>query len=158
MPTLLELSGLTPPELVQGQSLVPLMTAEIRDGSLNSAYAHGMSWQKRPAYIERVRVEGLDSGDTTADSFAIVWEGWKLIHNTARPPDYPEYELFDHVKDPLNLVDIVDQHPDVVERLRKKIEEWQERAIADRLPPDAETAEGMSAEELEKLRALGYVQ
>ncbi|HEY7922885.1 MAG TPA: hypothetical protein VII62_06865, partial [Vicinamibacteria bacterium] len=77
-------------------------------------------------------------------------------HNIKRPAGAPEFELYDHSQDPLDQDDLTAARPDMVERLRKQLEAWRRRAAAAKLPADA--APGVSAEELEKLRALGSVQ
>ena len=146
MPTLLELSGLSAPETAQGQSLVPLLGEDFPG-----------QWQSRPAFSERVR-QGTRYEDTQVDSLAIVTDGWKLIHNVKKPDDFPEYELFDHNKDPLNLKDVAGENPEVVERLSQQLEQWHERALAARLPSDGEATSAMSVEELERLRSLGYIR
>jgi hypothetical protein len=46
----------------------------------------------------------------------------------------------------------------VVERLQKLLEDWHRFAQSARLPTDGEAVEGMSSEQLERLRSLGYVQ
>ena len=148
MPTLLELSLLSPPETAQGQSLVPLLGEGFPE-----------PWQSRPAFSERVR-QGTrsDDDDTQVDSLAIVTDGWKLIHNVKKPDDFPEYELFDHHNDPLNLQDVAQENPEVVERLSRQLDEWHEQALAARLPSDEEATGSMSVEELERLRSLGYIR
>jgi arylsulfatase A-like enzyme len=146
MPTLLDLSGLEVPEAAQGQSLVPLFT-EGRE-----------RFRSRPAFSERFR---YDEDRPYADSIAVVAEGFKLIHNLVLPedqPDYPEWELFDHQKDPLNLVNIAGEHPEVVERLSRILEDWYKFAQAAKLPSDEGVIETLNPEELERLRSLGYVQ
>ena len=142
MPTLLELSHLPLPEGIQGQSLVPLL--------LGSG-----EWRKRPAFQEVQRAD--DGPGEPADSRAVVAEGFKLIHNLAGVPGVPEWELFDHVKDPWNRVNIAAENPDVVKRLSTLLEDWHKFAEAAKLR-DEEALEGMSSEELERLRSLGYVQ
>jgi hypothetical protein len=91
------------------------------------------------------------------ESFAIALEGWKLVHHPRRPAGRPEYELFDRRQDPLDQVDLAPQHPDVVERLAKELAAWRKRADSMRLPPDSQLAGSLNAEELERLRALGYI-
>ena len=148
MPTLLELSGISPPEASQGRSLVPLLVEESPE-----------PWQSRPAFSERVRQGNrVANADTEVDSFAIVTDGWKLIHNVKKPDDFPEYELFDHSHDPLNLKDVAQENPEVVERLSQQLEQWHEQALAARLPSDDEATSSMSVKELERLRSLGYIR
>ncbi len=144
MPTILELAGVEAPEKMQGQSLVPLIRG---DGG----------WRDRPAITEKLPepVRGGDGVDL--ESYAIIVGQWKLIHNRQGPEGTPEFELYDHGADPLNLRDVADDHPEVVERLAEQVRGWHERVLAARLPSDAELAEGMSAEELERLRSLGYL-
>jgi arylsulfatase A-like enzyme len=143
-PTLLELSGLAVPETMQGQSLVPLLEDNGR-------------WRRRPAISERQKSEATRD-PLTANSTAIVWNGWKLIRNAERPEDRPEFELFDHRKDPLCLVNVADEHPEKVAELSKLLDGWHLWVKDRRLPTDAELTQGVSGEELERLRSLGYVQ
>ncbi len=96
--------------------------------------------------------------DGTSNSTAIVWDGWKLVHNTERPSGHPEFELFDHANDPWSRVDVADEHPDKVEELAGHLESWRLWVAAQALPTDAELTQGISGEELERLRSLGYVQ
>lgn len=150
-PTLLELSGLVIPKTMQGQSLVPWLKAE------DSKTPPG--WRRRPAISEHRRAflqRQLDPRAT--NSTAIVWEGFKLIHNTDRPPGSPEYELYDHRKDLLNLVDLAVERPEVVKELASHLESWRRWVEGQRLPSDAEATEGLDQEALERLRSLGYVQ
>jgi uncharacterized sulfatase len=149
MPTLLDLSRLPVPERAQGQSLLPLL-AEADPPSLG--------WTARPAFAERAPAPAaFPDDDLVPESWAIVDDGWKLIRNGVRPEGWPELELYDHRNDPLNLDDVAADHPEIVERLAAKLEAWHEQATEARVEPDSVGAEA-SAEEMEKLRALGYVQ
>lgn len=69
--------------------------------------------------------------------------------------DRPEFELFDHVNDPLDLVNLADDHVEVVADLRGEIERRRAMAEAAKVTPDGEDGD-VSSEELEQLRALGY--
>jgi arylsulfatase A-like enzyme len=145
-PTLMELNGIAPPAGIQGQSLVPLLTGQGQ-------------WKKRPAVSEKQKTSpasGLPLFDT--ESFAIVDGDWKLIHNTARHDGDPEFELYDFIKDPLNKTNVAAQHQDVVARLSKQLEGWQQMTKAARLKPDSETTKSLSPEQLQRLRSLGYVR
>jgi hypothetical protein len=82
---------------------------------------------------------------------------WKLIRNGIRPAGRPEFELYDHRKDPINLHDVAAEHPDVVKQLAVKLEAWHQKALAAKVKPDAGTAD-LGPEERERLRALGYLQ
>jgi arylsulfatase A-like enzyme len=145
MPTLLELSAAPVPAGIQGASLVPFLKGE-----------RNPAWP-RPAVTEA-------SGRTAAteeqveESFAIAVESWKLVHHVRRPPGRPEYELFDRRRDPLDQVDLARKHPEVVKRLANELQAWRKHAESMRLRPDSELAGSLNAEELERLRALGYIQ
>ena len=92
------------------------------------------------------------------ESYAVMEGDWKLIHNIGPPPDRPEYELFQFYKDPLDQNNVASEHPDVVERLARQLEGWHRMASQARLKADREETKGMSAEQLERLRSLGYVK
>jgi arylsulfatase A-like enzyme len=154
MPTLLEYAGLPVPRGVQGQSLRPLLPT---DGRKEAVAAAGSAWKRRPVIAEK-QPQGGSGHPLETESYAIMDGNWKLIHNVARPPERPEFELFDFIKDPLDQKNVAAEHPDVVERLAKELEAWKRMATQARLKPDSEATEGMSAEQLEQLRSLGYVR
>ena len=85
-------------------------------------------------------------------------EGWKIIQNVEPLNGRPEYELYDHGTDPLNLHDVAGDHPDVVDRLGTELTLRREHAAAARIPPDGSPAESLSSEDVRRLRALGYIR
>lgn len=156
MPTLLEMSRLPVPPGAQGHSLLPLLvSASPASGTAHAATAP-TAW---PAVVEKAPTrEGGGPPPRDSESYAVILDGWKLIHNVQRPPGRPEYELYDHRKDPVDRADVAAEHPDVVGRLAYELEAWRRMAEAARLPPDSKSREGLGKEELERLRALGYIQ
>jgi arylsulfatase A-like enzyme len=160
MPTMLDLTGLAHPQGLQGQSLQPFLAPAPAGAASAPASAGGSwpGWTSRPTISERVPNMPTPRPDNNRESVAIIDGTWKLIHNTARPPDLPEFELFDYAKDPLNKQNVAADHPEVVARLSKAIAGWRQMATAARLKPDAESTKGLSAEELQRLRSLGYVR
>jgi len=156
MPTLLEISGLKLPAEAQGQSLVGLLGAGAGGRS-----ASARAWRARPAISEKAVTDparGAAPAPHDTEAYAIVDAGWKLVHNTVRPGGGPEFELFDFAKDPLNLSDVADKHPDKVQRLGKLLDGWRQMARNARLKPDAEATKGLSQQQLERLRSLGYIR
>jgi arylsulfatase A-like enzyme len=146
MPTLLDLGRLPQPKGIQGQSLAPLVRAS----------GDPSSWKRRPVIIEK---QPLARGFPSAsESYAIIDGNWKLIYNKVPVPGRPEYELFEFPKDRLDQKNVAGEHPDVVARLAKMLNGWHTMATAARLKPDAEMTKTMSAEELQRLRSLGYVK
>ena len=151
MPTLLDLSGLPHPEGLQGRSLLPFV-APADTGTV-------ASWMTRPAFSEKALTTGdpaLPLADT--ESYAVIDEDWLLIHNRARDDGTPEFELYDVATDPLNLTNVAEGQTDVVERLAREIDRWHRIAEQARLPDDAEATAGLSQEQLERLRSLGYIR
>jgi hypothetical protein len=87
---------------------------------------------------------------------------WKLVFRSAPQsiPPAPEsrFQLFDLEADPDETRNLVMEHADVTRRLVGEL-----LAYADRQPPIARAAESAAAldydpEQLEQLRALGYVE
>ena len=149
IPTLLDASGLPHPEGLQGRSLLPLLQASTDPDAV---------WEPRSAFSQKAITEGGASPTPfDTESYAAIDGDWLLIHNVTRKDGTPEYELYDVVSDPLNATNVADQHGDVVERLGREIERWRRVAEAARLPADSEAA-GLSQEELERLRSLGYIR
>ena len=162
MPTVLELSGLAAPENIQGQSLTGLMAAarDVGGGAEQSLAepAAKYGWAPQGAFSEKNLTEQTGGPrPLNTESFAVIHEGWKLIHNTVRIDEGPEYELYDHRKDPLDQSDLAEQRPEILERLKAKLEERLALARASPLP-EADSTEGISDEELQRLRSLGYIQ
>ena len=146
VPTILDLVGLPVPEKMQGESLKALLMP-----------LSGERWTPKPAITEWTR--RTDQRDEEmVDARSIILDGYKLIHNFERPDGFPEYELYDHAKDPLDQNDIASDHAEIVERLASQLAGWHEWALANALPSDAESIEALDSEELERLRSLGYVQ
>jgi len=155
MPTLLDLSGIAPPEGLQGRSFASL----LREDAGDKGGADG--WTRRPAISEKRLTDaklGAAPPPHDTESYAITDGEWKLVRNTVRPRGGPEFELYDFVKDPLNKTDVAEQHPDVVARLAKALDGWKQLAEAGRLKPEAETNKSLTPEQLQRLRSLGYVR
>lgn len=139
MPTLLDLAKIPVPERAQGRSLTTLMNGEEK--------------RALPAFSEH-HAEPRDPNEFTR--FAMVDGGYKLIWNLEPPAGVADYELYDHEADPLNLEDLAADHPEVVQSMATELERW--RSWAEEMKLDQAAAEAeMSAEELERLRSLGYV-
>ena len=149
MPTVLELAGITPPEAAQGQSLLPLIVAP--DGVSDFGAI------RRAAFSERVVAPAISFMGLPHDSYSIVLDGWKLIQNENQAEDWPEFELYDHEKDPINLNDVAEDHPDIVANLSAELQTFREWAVSLRPPPDTEAIESLSNEEIARLRSLGYI-
>jgi len=156
MPTILELCRLPLPEGMQGQSLLPLLAAAKRTPSESTATSHrnvastAGQWRNEPAVSEKL----LEA----RDSYAIVLDGWKLNCYIQRNEEPPEYELYDHRKDPLDQVNLADKRPEIVERLAEELKAWKEKAAAARLTPDSELEKKLTSEQLQHLRSLGYIR
>jgi arylsulfatase A-like enzyme len=155
MPTLLDISRLSHPEGLQGQSLLPLLRVNGNRGPETAAANDG--WRPRPVVMEK-RPEGSPEFPNATESAAIIDGHWKLIHNTIRPAHLAEFELFDVAKDPFDQNNLADQHPDVVKRLAKALEGFRGMASGAKLKPDSEAAGSMTPEQLQRLRSLGYIK
>jgi arylsulfatase A-like enzyme len=148
-PTLLALLGLPPIAGAQGVDLSPLLRggASIHDaiftdgvyegepgwGSSVVADVRGRRW----SYVNRVRPNGLRGQRTfTAEAAG---------------------ELYDLTSDPLQHSDVAADHPQVARQLRDQLLAWyRANELRARQLRAERTHTGISDEEAEHLRALGY--
>ncbi len=165
MPTILDLCRLPQPEAMQGKSLVPLLGAGKRVSSESAArYRIMMStkgqWMNEPAVSERLLPERVKKmyPELGGDVYAIILDGWKLIHNSQPLEGQAEYELYDHRNDPLDQVNLAAKHPELVSRLVEELSVWKKKATSARLASDSDFENNLSSKELERLRSLGYIK
>jgi arylsulfatase A-like enzyme len=109
------------------------------------------------AHRGRGAVEGDAVFMQLADQlFAVRTHQWKLIEKMK--PER-ETELFDLVADPEERENLAEQEPERVAELRQRLAAWRESVprLAEPRPRPGRPARGPSEAELERLRALGYV-
>jgi arylsulfatase A-like enzyme len=152
VPTLLSLAGLERPETTQGRDLTPLVDATAAGDDPSSR-----NFRVEPVFSERRDIAGLGRNPQglLPESWSVVTSDWRLIQNPGAPEGVPEFELFDRRTDPLSLDDVAADHPDVVDRLAQNLANW--RGYVDKNQLDADASSEMSAEDLERLRSLGYL-
>ena len=140
-PTLLELAGVTPApdEPMQGESLVRVIEGKE---SIDPA---------RPIFLFRQLYQrGFDSGTPVAgEQYGIRVGDWKLI----LAPDEGTRQLFDVARDPRERRDRNADEPALAAELEQKIAAWRAQHTRGTTAPDA-----ISEADLERLRALGYVE
>jgi arylsulfatase A-like enzyme len=119
LPTLLELEGLPIPDGLDGRSLVPTFL--------------GTKLEERP-----IVVEGRGARSIEIDNYRlIVRERVAQRLRIGRKEFEKDVELYDLERDPGERKDVAREHPEVVERLRKRLESFMTRA-----PAGASTATG----------------
>ncbi len=155
MPTILEIFGFSASQPMQGKSLLPL----ILKGKDGSKVARADEQIGNTAIVEKAATSqagGPPPRDT--ESVGIILDGWKLIHNTKKSANAPEYELYEVRSDPREQKNLAAEKPEIVRRLAAEISRWKKITDSQKLKSDAEATKGMSQEELERLRSLGYIQ
>ena len=157
LPTILDLAGLPMPEVMQGQSLAPLLLGEE-------------GWEPRPVILDEFYVD-QETGELSG-AIAVIEGRWGASLEINSDPDLtwwrstvPEEErrptpllVFDLWNDPMCLHSLHEERPDLVEKYTAFLEAQFEahQALAKLFTPGAEVA--LTPEQLETLRALGYIQ
>jgi arylsulfatase A-like enzyme len=147
MPTILDLLGLKTPELVEGQSLMPL--------------ARGQSFQRRGLVVSS-RLAGVHPvgpvPENAADSFAIINAKWKFIYRkNAAKAGVNKVELYDRASDRTERRDVADRYPREVERMVGELAQWidAQNKIRDVVGHAGTTT--LDRKTLEQMRSLGYL-
>lgn len=168
LPTILELVGLPQPEVLQGQSLAPLLRGESMD--------------VRPVILDEFRVDeatgemignleivdgkwgasleigpAVAGGDSTHGRHAVPAGGrWGAVHPVFT--EVPRLLLYDLEQDPFTRAAVNDDHPDLVEHYRRLlVHQWlAHAALALQFKDAGEVA--LDPEQLQQLKALGYIQ
>ena len=152
MPTLLEASGVPVPSAAQGQGLWGLMTPA--PGTVRAAErGHRGGIGEGP---DRERL-----GDAAAPRDGVPGPRLRRLqaHREPGPEGRPRVRALRPPARPPGPTDLASQKPEVVERLAHAAPCLaQGRRSGPTLKPDAEAASSLSRDELERLRALGYIQ
>jgi arylsulfatase A-like enzyme len=150
LPTVLDLIGLPPAEIAQGQSLAPLLRST--DG-----------WESRPVILDEFQVDGQ-----TGKLLGLIevvdgrWGASLEINPDAKQPEDLRRPvpllLYDLWNDPMCLHSVHEAHPDLVEKYTKFLEaQFQaHQALAQRFTPGEELP--LTPEQLRTLRSLGYIR
>ena len=167
LPTILDLADLPMPEVMQGQSLAPLLLGEP-GWEPRPVILDELRWEPRPVILDELRVDNetremwgrieVVDGRWGA-SLQIVPPGGEdrrtWVFGAARPASLLLYDLW---TDPMCLHSLHEEHPDLVEKYTKFLEDqWAaHQALATHFTPGPKVA--LTPEQLEALRALGYIR
>lgn len=116
MPTLLDACGVAIPEssALDGKSFLPLLTGEMDDSQ----------WETRSIAFQTHR----GNVPQKFHHFAMHEHPWKLVHPSGfgkeRFEGEPKFELYNLEEDPKQQNDLVDKHPEIVQRLKQAYSQW----------------------------------
>jgi arylsulfatase A-like enzyme len=151
LPTILDLVGSPMPDVMQGQSLAPLLLGEE-------------GWEPRPVILDQFDASG-HSPRTYLSGIEVVDGRWgaslEIKPNPAAPEEWQRpvpLLLYDLWNDPFALYSLHEERPELVEKYTKFLEaQWEaHQALAKLFTPSESVA--LTPEQLETLRALGYIQ
>jgi arylsulfatase A-like enzyme len=130
MPTILDLLGLEIPEEIQGESLLPL----LEDGKPSTDYAVSETYQERGSLFKLSLIEGT-----------------RHLISGSGPG---EEELFDLARDPGEARNLAAESPGPLAALERRLERWTETTPV----RNVQDSMKLKAEDIEALKALGYLQ
>ncbi|MDK1039672.1 MAG: sulfatase [Actinomycetota bacterium] len=150
LPTILDLTDLPTQEVMQGQSLAPLLLGKA-------------GWEPRPVIIDEFYGDS-DTGELSGDIAMIDrrWIAWGHIpmrsEDTPEGKKRPPITLYDRWKDPFTAGSVHEERPDLVEKYIRLIEaQWEaHQALAQHFTRSEDSP--LTPEQLRTLRSLGYIQ
>jgi hypothetical protein len=151
LPTVLDLVGLPQPEAKQGRSLAPLLLGTGEIESQPVIFDEFWRFRDNPTGELQGMIEVVDGRWG-----ASLWIGPEAEDEDRRRP--MPLLLFDLWNDPWCLKPVNEEQPDLVAKYTEFLEaQWEaHQALATRFTPGGEVA--LTPEQLETLRALGYIQ
>jgi arylsulfatase A-like enzyme len=149
LPTILDLTGLPMPEVMQGQSLAPLLLGEP-------------GWEPRPVILDEFEVD-RDTGKFRG-RIEVIDGRWGASLGINLDPKKPLQQrpvpllLYDLWNDPECLNSLHAERPDLVEKYTKFLETQLEahQALAQHFTRPKDSP--LTPEQLENLRSLGYIR
>ena len=139
-PTLLELARTEASRPLHGRSLLEPAPTDASRAVLRSA-------------VGLVRTAGGETKDDREPWYAVRDGDLRLVERPARG----ERWLFDLARDPGERQDLAGERGDLVETLASKLERWREEMALVGRWVQSDGAVELDAQELERLRSLGYV-
>jgi arylsulfatase A-like enzyme len=146
LPTILDLADLPMPEVMQGQSLAPLLLGT--DG-----------WEPRPIILDEFD-EDANTGKLSG-RIEVIDGRWGASLEIRQDPEADHWVpllIYDLWNDPYCLKSLHEQRPDLVEKYTEFLEKQFEahQALAKHFTRGADSA--LTPEQLRTLRSLGYIQ
>lgn len=182
LPTTLDFMGFeeTFPGGIDGVSLMPLIARGRRDYLPSVRSQSGVPWSFDPKLFDEIERGGVNPLKTAAAKLAVdtrfgmetnlkqqielklrtvIKDNWKLIYVPVMDSSLPPgqrcyYELYDIESDWDERYNLLDSHPEIFRALKAEVEGW---LAADTGTVFADVIE-MEPEDIEALRALGYIQ
>jgi arylsulfatase A-like enzyme len=149
MPTILDLLGMKIPQMVEGQSLVPLGRGkpfQRRTPVMTSRFAHPGAQPDGPIKENRT------------DTFALVETKWKLIYrDKSRATGLNRAELYDRVTDRTEKDNVAAAHPREVEQFMAEVGKWIDAQNKIRVVLGHGASSQLDQQTIQQLRSLGYL-
>jgi len=107
MPTLIELTGATYPEIIEEHKIKPYQGKSI------VSVLNGGTFERGPLFFEHNANRAIIDGK------------WKLVAKKGKTPSYKgKWELYDLTVDRAESNNLIDQHPEIATKLEAQWEQW----------------------------------
>jgi arylsulfatase A-like enzyme len=150
LPTILDLTDLPMPEVMQGQSLAPLLLGEA-------------GWEQRPVILDEFEVD-RDTGEFRGRIEVIDGRWGASLEINSDPKKKPKQKrpvpllLYDLWNDPECLNSLHKKRPDLVEKYSRFLHaKWKEHRELAKLFKRSKDSP-LTSEQLRTLRSLGYIR
>ena len=125
-PTLAEFAGTTTPKELDGRSLVPLIDNPQAEWADRHTFFHIGRWGKKGGGMSHKPEHKITDPDKAKyKDFAVRNEKWRYVGVWSRTPDLPA-ALYDIDNDPGEEKNVIEQHPEVAQKMLKAYDAWWE--------------------------------
>ncbi len=145
LPTILELTGIKIPSIIQGKSLFSIINEKEEDGKRKQIFLErNPLWEEAPKNLrDWLKEKGIEVQSGIHKDIAIRTTNWLYISRlsskrlseiswwqeiSGKKINFPEEELYDLKNDPQETKNVINRYPETAKILREELNKWHKKS------------------------------